>query len=70
MNQLQELVGPEFLDALADAEAANSNDINAAAMRSNAAEWAADRRRMRELEQKSQDQADRLDDIRRTAQGA
>jgi len=68
MNQLQDMIGPEFLDALADAEAANSNDINACAMRSNAVAWANDRRRLRELEQTVSEQADRLADIRRTAQ--
>lgn len=70
MEKLQHLTGPEFLDSVADAEAANSNDINATVYRTNAAQWAAERRRTRELEQQVQDLTDRLDDIRRTAQTA
>ncbi|NLC61608.1 MAG: hypothetical protein GX761_10065 [Gammaproteobacteria bacterium] len=68
MEKLQHLVGPEFLDSVADAESANCNDINATAYRANAAQWAAERRRLRELEEANQDLADRLADIRRTAQ--
>lgn len=70
MEKLQHLIGPEFLDCVADAESANCNDINAAAYRANAAQWAAERRRLLELEQSNRDLADRLADIRRTAQSA
>lgn len=68
MEKLQHLTGPEFLDSVADAEAANSNDINAEVFRVNSVQWSAERRRTRELEQQVQDLTDRLDDIRRTAQ--
>ena len=68
MEKLQNLTGPEFLDQVADAEAANCNDINAEVYRANAAQWAAERRRLRELEQANQGLTDRLEDIRRTAQ--
>lgn len=68
MEHLQHLTGPEFLDCVADAESANANDINAGAFRLNAAQWAADRRRLRELEQANRDLTDRLADIRRVAQ--
>ena len=68
MEKLHNLIGPEFLDLVADAEAANCNDINAHAFRRNATEWAADRKRMRTLEQANRDLTDRLEDILRTAQ--
>lgn len=70
MEKLQSLTGPEFLDAVADAESANCNDINAEAFRINAAQWARDRQRTRDLEQQVRDLTDRLEDIRRTAQTA
>ncbi len=44
MDTLNSMTGPEFLDALADQEAANGNDINAATYRERAAQWARDRR--------------------------
>mgnify|MGYP007082239428 FL=1 len=70
MEKLQHLTGPEFLDSVADAESANCNDINAQVYRANSAQWAAERRRTRDLEQQVRDLTDRLDDIRRTAQAA
>lgn len=44
MDTLNSMTGPEFLDALADQEAANGNDINAATYRERAGQWARDRR--------------------------
>lgn len=49
-DQPQGLTGPEFLDSVADAEASNGLDINAAAYRSNADIWRRDRKRIEELE--------------------
>lgn len=42
MEHLKSLSGPEFLDHLAAAEAANCNDINAEVYRANATQWAAE----------------------------
>lgn len=43
MDTLNSMTGPEFLDALADQEAANGNDINAATFRERALQWKRDR---------------------------
>jgi hypothetical protein len=45
------LDGPDFLDAVADAERAQGNDINAAAYEQRAKEWRDERRRREEAEQ-------------------
>lgn len=44
MPQLNALPGPDFLEAVADAEAANGNDVNAHEYRRRAAEWRRDLR--------------------------
>lgn len=45
------LDGPDFLDAVANAERAHGNDINAAAYEQRAKEWRAERRAREEAEQ-------------------
>lgn len=61
--------GPEFLDAVADAEAAQCNDINADAYRQRALEWAQDKLTIAQLEADLQAANDRLADVRRAAAG-
>lgn len=70
MHSLPTLSGPEFLDAVADAEAANDNAINADVYRARAAEWAQTERRLREAEADRDRLADQLDTVRRAAQAA
>lgn len=43
MHETETLDGPDFLDALADAESANGNEINAAEFRRRARHWREDR---------------------------
>lgn len=62
--------GPEFLAAVADAEAANSNGINADIYRQRAQQWQLEQQALREAQQRCQDLEDRLADIRRTVQAA
>ena len=59
--------GPEFLDAVADAESANSNDINADIFRQRALEWTQDKRTIANLRDELQAANDRLAEIRRAA---
>ena len=59
--------GPEFLDAVADAESGNSNDINADAYRQRAHEWKLDKRTIQHLRDELQDARDRLSEVRRAA---
>ena len=61
------MTGPEFLDAVADAEAANSNDINADAYRTRAVEWSNDKCTIYNLREELQAANDRLHGIHRTA---
>lgn len=61
------MTGPEFLDAVADAERSNSNDINADIYRQRALEWAGDKRTIVNLREELQAATDRLAEIRRTA---
>lgn len=70
MDNLTRLSGPDFLDAVADAEAANDNAINADVYRTRAAEWARTERRLREAEEERDRLAQQLDAVRRAAQAA
>lgn len=56
--------GPEFLEAVAEAERGNSNDINADIYRQRAHEWAQDKRLIDNLRQQLQAAQDRLAEIR------
>lgn len=62
--------GPEFLDALATAEAANGNDINADIYRQRSVQWHNDQRELQRVQQRCQDLEDKLADIRRTVRAA
>lgn len=66
----QTIDGPEFLDAVADAEAAKGNDINAQAYRERAAQWSNDRQRLRDAQQRIDDLTHQLDNVRRAAHAA
>lgn len=70
MDNLPRLSGPEFLDAVADAEAANDNAVNADIYRARAAEWARTERRLREVEEQRDQLEAQLETVRRAAQAA
>lgn len=67
MRHATAMSGPEFLDAVADAESANNNDINADIYRRRALEWAQDKRTIASLRDELQAANDRLDEVRRAA---
>ena len=50
LTALTTISGPELLDQLADAESTSGHHINAAHYRERAQQWAADQRRIAELE--------------------
>ncbi|PBJ83734.1 hypothetical protein CMZ84_04395 [Lysobacteraceae bacterium NML93-0399] len=50
LTALTAVSGPELLDQLADAESTSGHHINAAHYRERAQQWAADQRRIAELE--------------------
>lgn len=50
LTALTTISGPELLDQLADAESTSGHHINAAHHRERAQQWAADQRRIAELE--------------------
>ncbi|MDC7806390.1 hypothetical protein PQS31_06075 [Luteimonas sp BLCC-B24] len=50
ITALTAISGPELLDQLADAESTTGHHINAAHFRERAQQWAADQRRIAELE--------------------
>jgi len=52
-HDYQHLPGPDFLDSVADAEAANGNDINASEYRRRAKQWRQDLGAREEAEAKS-----------------
>lgn len=62
--------GPEFLDAVADQEAANGNDVNAGVWRDRALQWKQDQLVRQQAEAELQHARDQLADIRRTLQVA
>jgi len=64
-HRIQTIDGPEFLDAVADAEAANGNDINAQAFRERAAQRSSDRQRLRAARERADELAQQLEDARR-----
>ena len=51
--QIHALDGPDFLDALADAEEVNGLLINAAEYRRRARQWRADKRALDQLQQRN-----------------
>ena len=59
--------GPEFLEAVANAERGNGSDVNAACFEQRAQEWALDKRTIVHLREELQSANDRLADIRRAA---
>lgn len=66
MHQTEFLDGPDFLDAVADAETAHGNDINAAEYRKRARQWRGDQHDLREARARAEHLQTRLDDIRRS----
>ena len=68
MDNFTRLTGPEFLDAVADAEAANDNLINADAYRTRAAQWSSTERRLCEVEAERDRLQQQLEAVRRAAQ--
>jgi hypothetical protein len=59
--------GPEFLEAVANAERGNSNDVNADIYEQRAHEWRQDKRTIVSLRDELQAANDRLAEIRRQA---
>jgi len=70
MDNLTRMSGPEFLDAVADAEAANDNLINADTYRTRALEWARVERQLRELQEERDRLREQLAAVARAAQVA
>lgn len=64
------ICGPDFLDLVANQEAANGNDINAAYFRDRARQWRLDEVELREARARVSDLEARLAEITRTAQAA
>lgn len=60
--------GPEFLEAVADQNAASGLDVNADIYRTRAVEWQRDKQIIAELSQRASDLQARIDDVRRTVQ--
>lgn len=67
MHHATAMSGPEFLGAVADAEAHDGKGVNADAFRTRAAEWSNDKRTIYALREELQAANDRLHEIRRTA---
>lgn len=63
MDQLNSMTLPEFLDALAEQEAANGNDINAAYYRERALQWSRDQILLGHAQTQISDLTDRLQHI-------
>lgn len=63
-----ELNGPDFLHAVADAERASGNDINAQTYEQRARDWQADLRELEQLRSSDADQRYRLAQIQIQAQ--
>ena len=59
--------GPEFLEAVANAERGNGNDINADVYDQRAGEWKLDKRTIVHLREELQSANDRLAEVRRAA---
>ena len=68
MPQLNALPGPDFLDAVADAEAANGNDVNAHEYRRRAREWREQLHVLERVQLDLQAANDQLQHIRATVQ--
>jgi hypothetical protein len=68
VSQLNALPGPDFLDAVADAEAANGNDVNAHEYRRRAGEWRMQLQTLERVQLDLQAANDRLQHIRSTVQ--
>jgi hypothetical protein len=60
-----ELTGPEFLDAVADAESSSGNYLNASEYRRRAHQWKGDQEALRRAQERCQSLEDTLTDIRR-----
>lgn len=69
-THLTAMSGPDFLEHVADAEAANHNDINAQIYRDRAAQWKQDQQLLLQEQLRAQDLQDRLDAIARQVQAA
>ncbi|WP_298580502.1 hypothetical protein [uncultured Luteimonas sp.] len=80
MTDTHRLTGPDFLDAMANQNAASGLDVNAAEFRQRGRDWQADLQRIEALEAQvahlqrqlrtADDQARVLDDIKKTLQAA
>ena len=60
------LDGPDFLEAVAEAETANGNDINAAEYRKRAKQWRITQHDLQQATQRADALQAQLDDVRRT----
>jgi hypothetical protein len=63
-DQPEPLSGPDFLDAVADSNAASGLDVNAAEFRRRAQQWRADQKRLADLEQTATAGQATLNDLR------
>lgn len=63
-TQYNALPGPDFLEAVADQEAANDNDVNAAEFRKRASEWRQDLRVIEQFEQQATPKCQRASEVR------
>ncbi|MGH8075603.1 MAG: hypothetical protein ACREO4_16255 [Lysobacter sp.] len=64
------LSGPDFLEAVADQEAANGNDVNAGIFRERALQWKALELQFTNLAAANEDMSSRLQHIAEHAAGA
>lgn len=67
MEHINAMTGPEFLQAVANQETANGNDVNAHTFRERAAQWKHQLQQLDQALSDLQDARDRLEDIARTA---
>lgn len=65
MQETEFLDGPDFLEAVANAEAANGNDINAAEYRKRARQWRVSQHDLQQATQRAEVLQAQLDDARR-----
>ncbi len=63
------MTGPEFLEAVAGQEAANSMDINADAFRTRAREWAQDRQTIQNMREEIDVLSTRMAEAQRVMRG-
>lgn len=70
MNPYAALPGPDFIEAVAETELHNGNEINAAEFRRRAREWQDDQLRITQLQHENRELQERLQRITHLAKAA